>query len=59
MTNTIKSNTPQYSMTVKVTKPNTQGRRDVYGEVTITGHTDSDFKSSIAFAMNEFMNQLN
>jgi len=57
MTETIM--TPKYSMTIKVTKPNASGRRDVYGEVTVTGHSEDGFKKSMTFAMNEFMNQIN
>ena len=50
--------TYKYSMTIKVSKPNSKGIRDIYGEFTAKGNTNDDFKSSIQVAMAEFMKQL-
>jgi hypothetical protein len=51
--------TPKYSMTLKITKPDKMNRREVYGEVSISGNDDKEFVDGIKFAMNEFMKQIN
>jgi len=59
MTQELPSKAWKYSIEINVTKPDKQGKRDVYGKIKANGDDQAEFKDAVSIAVKELIDNLN